>query len=210
MAFASYQGPDFSFEVLLPESGPLERQLADWARKSRAAGRVPCVYLSAVWCPPSVKLEKSLGEPQMQRAFSKVAAATFDVDKWGETLDKAGFSRGVVPVFFVIDGEGRPTGQTITGGAWGENTPENMGPPLERFFAPLTAAIPAPAPTQGQAGPSGRAVAMAIAAALLLGIGVWLRIRQDEQARTDEQNERIRQEVQRSIQESLRKQREQK
>lgn len=202
MAFTQFHGPDFSFETLQPQGGPLGQQLAEWAKRARAAGRVPVVYLTAVWCPPSVMLEKSLGAPQMQRALGQVAAATFDVDTWGEELDRAGFSRGVVPVFFVIDEAGRPTGQKITGAAWGENTPENMGPPLEKFFAPIRAAIPAPAAAKS----GGRTVAIVIGSLALLAVVAWLKIRQAEENREAAQDERIRQEVERSIQDSLAKQ----
>lgn len=202
MAFTQYHGPDFSFASLRPEAGPLEQQLGAWAKQARAAGRVPVAYLTAVWCPPSAMLEESLGDPQMQRALGGVAAATFDVDTWGEALDRAGFSRGVVPVFFVIDAQGRPTGQKITGAAWGENTPANMAPPLEQFFAPLRTAIPAPVAGRS----TGRSAAIMIGALALVAVVVWLKIRQAEQDQDAAQDERIRREVQRSIQDSLAKQ----
>jgi hypothetical protein len=37
-------------------------------------------------------------------------------------------------VFFAVDAKARPTGAKIDGGAWGEDIPRNMAPPLERFF----------------------------------------------------------------------------
>jgi hypothetical protein len=38
-------------------------------------------------------------------------------------------------VFFKLDASGKPTGDRIDGGAWGDNVPENMAPPLKAFFA---------------------------------------------------------------------------
>lgn len=105
-------------------------------------------------------------------------------------------------MFFVIDETGRPTGQTITGAARGENTPENMAPPLEQFFAPLRAAIPAP----GTSRSVGRTVALVIGALALVAVAVWLKIRQAEREGEPAQEERIRRAVEKSVQESLARQ----
>ncbi len=226
MAFASYQGPDFSFETTSLEA------LADWATRALAAGRVPCVYLRASWCPPNVKIERSLGDPQMARALREVAAATLDIDTCGAQLQEAGFDGRSVPVFFIIDAQGRPTGAKITGAAWGENTPENMAPPLERFFDAAREARPAPvaraasAPSSpgayappvaraGQAGPPAgspgtsrfAAVLMVVGSLALIGFAAWLKVSSDEADRREkadaEQSERIRRDVDAAIQRSL-------
>jgi hypothetical protein len=39
-----------------------------------------------------------------------------------------------VPTFFELNDEGRSTGRTITGAAWGADVPENMAPVLQGFF----------------------------------------------------------------------------
>jgi hypothetical protein len=41
----------------------------------------------------------------------------------------------VVPVFHVLCADGRASGPTINGGAWGDNIPEEMGQPLKKFFS---------------------------------------------------------------------------
>lgn len=215
MAFTSFHGPDFTFEALSPDKGPLTTQLVAWHRQAVAAGRIPCVYLTATWCPPSVKLERSLTDPRMQRAFRGVHAATFDVDVWANELAEAGFSARVVPVFFILDAEGRPVGPTITGGAWGENDPENMAPPLERFF---DAQRPTPAPARGAFAPPLaptpaatassplRGIAMVTLALVLIGVAAWLKVRQGAADDAAARNERLRQEVEASIRNSLREQ----
>ena len=223
MAFRAFQGTDFNFDSLTVEGGPLATQLAAWSARAVAAGRVPCVYLTAGWCPPSVQLEESLADPAMQRALRDVAAATLDVDAWGGQLTAGGFSASSIPVFHAIDGEGRPTGQSITGAAWGENTPGHMAPPLGRFFDALREAQapdrfkqsrdPSPPDTPaGPPDPRSRATRLTLAALalLLLGLGAFLKVyldgKQQREQDATERDERIRQDVQRSIQDSLKKQ----
>lgn len=222
MAFRAFEGPDFRFDSLTVDGGPLAVQLVAWIARASAAGRVPCVYLTAGWCPPSVKLERTLTDPQMQRALREVEAATLDVDAWGDQLGAAGFSARSIPAFFAVDAQGQPTA-TVTGAAWGENTPENMAPPLERFFDGLRAArtsdlrserepvaVPSTMPPLIPATPSRvRAIVMVIGALLLLVAGAWLTVSYGEQQQREqdgkEREERIRQDVQKSIQESLHK-----
>ena len=105
MAFTSFHGPDFTFDSLSADAGPLQTQLAAWHARAVAAGRVPCVYLTARWCPPSVQLEKSLVDPRMQHALRETAVASFDIDAWSEPLMAAGFNPSTVPVFFLILGQ---------------------------------------------------------------------------------------------------------
>ena len=222
MVFRAYEGPDFRFDSRTVDGGPLAAQLGEWVARVMATGRVPCVYLTAGWCPPSVKLEKSLADPQMQRALREVEAATLDVGAWGEQLAAAGFSARSIPVFFAVDAQGQPSGPTITGAAWGENTPEYMAPPLERFFDGLRAARPSNAPSQPQpaarstmppliaASPSrARAIILVVGSLLLLVAGAYLKVTYGEQQQREqdgkEREERIRQDVQKSIQEALRK-----
>jgi hypothetical protein len=40
----------------------------------------------------------------------------------------------VIPVFYALNSAARPTGKTINGGAWGEDIPKNMAPPLKIYF----------------------------------------------------------------------------
>ncbi|HEY0135048.1 MAG TPA: hypothetical protein VGB85_13230 [Nannocystis sp.] len=228
MAFRAFQGPDFNFDSLTVEGGPLATQLAAWSARAVAAGHVPCVYLTAGWCPPSVKLEKSLADPAMALALRDVAAATLDVDAWGDELTAAGFSARSIPVFYALDDEGRPSGQSITGAAWGENTPENMGPPLGRFFDALRDAQaperfkqsrdPSPVTPDTSVTPAGppeprsRAArtTMVIAALVLLGLIAFIKVyldgEQQHEQDTTERDSRIQQDIQRSIQDSLKKQ----
>lgn len=222
MAFTSFPGPDFAFASLSPDDGALTDQLIAWHRRADAAGRVACVYLRANWCGANVKLERSLVDPQMQQALRGVDAAVLDVDVWVDALADAGLSPRVVPIFYPIGADGRPTGPSITGGAWKDDIPENMAPPLAAFFERARADRPAPpAPVASTSPPFAAyspplpparvpsrvgAIFMLIGALLLIAFAAWLKVRQDDDQRREQQSERIQKDVSESIQRSLREQ----
>ena len=68
----------------------------------------------------------------MVNAFTGTYIIQADIDVWG--VPQPGFDFSGIPVFFALDADGRSTGATIDGGAWGDNIPENMAPPLKAFF----------------------------------------------------------------------------
>lgn len=221
MAFTSFEGADFAFETVALASLP------EFAKRAIAAGRVPCAYLRASWCPANVKLERSLGDPRMGEALREVAVAVFDVDDGVDELIAAGLDGRSVPVFFLLGADGKPTGANISGAAWGENTPENMGPPLGRFFdkargerrvvaAPGSrGAYAAPVAAPGAAGErSARSrlgtVLLVVLALGAIAAGAWWRVSTEEASRKEqdevEQRERIRKDVDASIKSALKKQ----
>jgi hypothetical protein len=70
----------------------------------------------------------------MMEAFNGVYLIRVDVDEWGwDDLPLFGDIEAI-PVFYRLDADGQPTGDTIDGNAWGANIPENMAPPLKEFF----------------------------------------------------------------------------
>lgn len=119
----------------LPTSvGALSDALRTEATKAKAQGLEPHVEFWASWCQPCMDLAKSLGDPRMEAAFKGTYIIRLNADEWGDKLGGTGFNASAIPVFYELDAEGKKTGKTIDGGAWGENIPENMAPPLDRYF----------------------------------------------------------------------------
>lgn len=126
----------FQWIDLHPEQGPLPGQLAAHCAHAAAAGQVPIAELTATWCAPCVALRKSLTDPAMQQALQGAYVLSLDVDQWGNALTDAGLSAYGVPMLFALaPGECAPTGLTLTGGAWEQDTPAAMAPVLQRFVA---------------------------------------------------------------------------
>jgi thiol:disulfide interchange protein len=126
--------------VLEPGTGELVTLLDREVANAAAQHRVPFLQITAEWCVPCKKLRASLGDPLMQDAFAGTYIIRVDADAWKKQLKDAGFDHPAIPVFFAVDSSARPTGAKIDGGAWGEDIPPNMAPPLKRFFADQIAA----------------------------------------------------------------------
>lgn len=120
--------------VLEPAQGKLVELLRHEVANAAALGKQPYVQITAEWCGPCKALRASLGDPLMQDAFAGTYIVQVDADAWKPELDTAGFKSDGIPVFFAVDGNARPTGAKIDGGAWGEDIPRNMAPPLKQFF----------------------------------------------------------------------------
>ncbi|HET7133070.1 MAG TPA: thioredoxin family protein [Gammaproteobacteria bacterium] len=120
--------------VLAPAQGRLEDLLEHEVHNAAALGKLPYVQITAEWCGPCKALRASLADPLMRDAFAGTYIVQVDYDAWKPQLERAGFSGQAIPVFYAVDAEARPTGAKIDGGAWGEDIPRNMAPPLKQFF----------------------------------------------------------------------------
>ena len=97
----------------------------------------PFVYATATWCAPCKKLNASLGDPKMKDAFKGTYVVKLDIDEFDEkALGALGVRVRAVPTFFELGEGGTPTGRMMVGN-WGPDVPENMAPPLKRFFSGL-------------------------------------------------------------------------
>lgn len=138
---ATVKGGDTTVSVvdLVPKQGAqLQLLLKGEFAKAVAGGRTPFVELGATWCGPCNRLKASLGDKRMIDAFASTYIIRLDVDQWGGMtggqLGALGFKSDGIPAFFPIDTAGKAIGPVITGGAWGDDIPENMAPPLKKFF----------------------------------------------------------------------------
>jgi thioredoxin 1 len=125
--------------VLEPGSGELEALIQREVASAAELGKVPFVQITAEWCGPCKRLRASLGDPLMREAFAGTYIIQVDFDAWQQPLKDAGFVNEGIPVFFAVDASAHPTGEKIDGGAWGEDIPKNMAPPLGKFFLPIVA-----------------------------------------------------------------------
>lgn len=124
----------FTVVQLFPEFGELSDQLQKEIEQAKLEGRKPYVEGTADWCAPCRSLRNSLSHPKMQDAFEGTYIIQMDVDAWSKKLKGSDFDFSSIPVFYEVDDEGKPTGRSIDGGAWGDNIPANMAPPLKDFF----------------------------------------------------------------------------
>ena len=126
----------FSVVELRTPQGDLAALLAAHAERAGELERRPFVEFTAEWCPSCVLLEKSLEDERMIEAFQGTYIIRLDIDEWKSRLGRSDFVVVGVPAFFELDGDGRPTGRSLTGAAWGPDLPENMAPVLQAFFRP--------------------------------------------------------------------------
>lgn len=115
----------------------LADELAAQAKLAQAAGKQPFAYLHADWCPPCKAIEQTVRrDERMIRAFAGTHIISIDIDAIDPVqIDAHGLHSKSIPAFFRLDGKGAPTGARIDGGAWQEDIPANMAPPLAAFFA---------------------------------------------------------------------------
>ena len=121
--------------TLDPSQGSLVPLLKAEAVKAKALSLRLFVEFRADWCGPCVALEKSMDDARMKAAFAGTYVVHLDADAWASSqLAGTGFDPTAIPVFYEIGDDGKPMGRKIDGGAWGDNVPENMAPPLDAFF----------------------------------------------------------------------------
>lgn len=126
----------FTRVFIHPTDGSLAKQLALHTEKALAQGQQPIASFGATWCPPCQAIESTLNEGNslMVNAFQGTYIIEIDIDEWANQPTETGFEFDSIPIYFKLDPQGNPTGAQIDGGAWGDNIPENMAPPLDQFF----------------------------------------------------------------------------
>lgn len=73
-------------------------------------------------------------DPLLVEAFAGIYLIRLDIDEWSGHMSGSGFNVEVVPIFFRLDNQGKPTGDVIDGGAWGADTAENIARVMGPWF----------------------------------------------------------------------------
>lgn len=121
--------------VHLHAGAPLAAQVREHANAAESQGLRPFLEFGAMWCPPSRMFGEIVDEPRMQAALAGIYLIRAEIDDFSSDPFARQLNAVSVPVFYELDAEGQPTGRTITGAAWGEDTIENMSQTMSRFFA---------------------------------------------------------------------------
>jgi hypothetical protein len=109
--------------------------LREHANAAELAKLRPFLEFGAVWCPPSRIFGDSLEDPRMKSALAGVYLIRAEMDDFSDDPYARELRATSVPVFYELDADGRWTGRTINGGAWGADTIENMSRVMSGFFA---------------------------------------------------------------------------
>jgi len=121
--------------ITLPRGNDLAGALRNHAKQASAKRLLPVVFVGQLSCEPCESLKRYRNDPSMQDALQGTSVIELDLARWGSSdISNLGMSTHAIPALFVLDDEGRYTGKMITGGAWGDDIPENMAPPLTEFF----------------------------------------------------------------------------
>jgi thiol-disulfide isomerase/thioredoxin len=118
---------------LKADSGELPALLKAEAARAKAQNLTPVVEITAPWCGPCQELKASMDDPLMKDAFAGTYIIHVDNDTWKPQFAAAGLDVKGIPAFFLLDDDGKAVAR-IDGGAWEENIPKNMAPPLKTFF----------------------------------------------------------------------------
>lgn len=125
----------FSIVRIHIKDGDLLTQLSAQAQKAKELNRKPFIEFDATWCPPCIAIDKSIkaNDAITMQAFEGIYLVRADVDEWGWG-DGKNFVFDGIPIYFELDKSGKPTGNSVNGGAWNEDIPKNFAPVLDRFF----------------------------------------------------------------------------
>ncbi len=110
-----------------PSAGPLKQQLKLHAKRGAKAGQRVVLEMGAPWCPPCKRAKALLAEDAFKAELDNVVVLRADSDVWGEDLDALGFDAPVIPVYYRLDEDGTPSGESVRGDRWKSRTQVRSG-----------------------------------------------------------------------------------
>jgi|GEM_PF-352432 len=108
----------FSIIEVKPSAGPLKQQLRLHAKRGADNGQRVVLEMGAPWCPPCKRAKALLKEETFTAALDGVVLLRANSDVWGEELDALGFNAPVIPVYYLLDAQGGPSGEMVRGDRW--------------------------------------------------------------------------------------------
>lgn len=121
---------------LMPDAQATQDVLEEERIKAASQGRKAYIQLYADWCNPCRALRDGMSDPRMQDAFAGTYIVRLQLNHWDARIrPMVGEGDLSIPAFYEIT-EGGHLGRKISGTAWGEDTVENMAPPLKAYFHP--------------------------------------------------------------------------
>lgn len=110
-----------------PSAGPLKQQLKLHAKRAAEAGQRVVLEMGAPWCPPCKRAKALLNEDAVKAELDNVVVLRADSDVWGEDLDALGFDAPVIPVYYRLNEDGTPSGDSVRGDRWKNRTQVRTG-----------------------------------------------------------------------------------
>jgi thiol-disulfide isomerase/thioredoxin len=107
-------------------------KLNDLIKAEIASGKKPLLYFTASWCGPCKAYKRSLSDPMMADALKDATLIMIDEGEDAENL-LGKYGIGAFPTYIKVNKDGYRVNQ-IDGGAWDDNTPENMAPVFTQFL----------------------------------------------------------------------------
>jgi len=117
---------------LEPSAGPLAQQLRYHAKRGATSGRRVVLEMGAPWCPPCRRAKALLARESVASELTNVVVLRANSDVWGADLDALGFDAPVIPVYYRLDADGGPSGDSARGDRW--STPEQVRSGLLAFL----------------------------------------------------------------------------
>lgn len=102
--------------VSLEGRQPLARALEREVGVAKSFEMRPFLYVHAPWCPPCVRFERSLAEPEMQRALTKVYLIRASVDHFSDfDFQSIGMRVAEIPAIIALDRRGMAMPKVLMG-----------------------------------------------------------------------------------------------
>jgi hypothetical protein len=127
---------EVSWSVWPAKVEDVEAELAREHEYARANGLRMIAYSYEPWSPGSVAFKKFRTHPLALTVLAQVHVVEFGMDVMDKLKEK-GIPAIYVPQLWAFDSQGKIAENSISGGYWGADTPENIANALPRWFQTL-------------------------------------------------------------------------